>query len=346
MIKNEILLICVISAISAFTTSFIIITGLRRWLGNRLLDIPNVRSSHFYPIPRGGGIAIVIVTLAGSWLILPFVRSDVTAWQWLVFTIGALLIAGVSWLDDLRSLSTRVRFAVHLAGAVLAVLAFGAWKEITLPGLGNVNLGLLGWPLTLVWIVGLTNAYNFMDGIDGIAGGLAVVAGLGWVIMGIIGSNPLLCIVGILLFASSAGFLGHNWPPAKMFMGDVGSAFLGYTFAVLPVIAARGDARFMLVGILLVWPFVFDTVFTFLRRLRKRENVFTAHRSHLYQRLVISGLSHQTVALLYVALALIGVVLAAAYVLDWRHIGIAALVMLIIAAIGLCFLTVRRARMC
>jgi len=338
------LTIFIVCAVLAFVFSFLAVAGLRRWLGGRVLDVPNERSSHSSPTPRGGGIAIVFVTLAGSWLALAFWPLETNAWQWLLFTVGALLIAGVSWLDDLRSLSTRVRFAFQFAGAVLAVLAFGAWKEIIIPGMGNFGLGLPGWPLVLLWIVGLTNAYNFMDGIDGIAGGQAVVAGAGWVIIGIIGNNPLLCVVGILLVFSSLGFLGHNWPPAKIFMGDVGSAFLGFTFAVLPVIAAHNDPRFIIAGVLLVWPFLFDSVFTFLRRLINRENVFAAHRSHLYQRLVISGLSHQTVTLLYVALALAGVALAIVFVLDFRHVGIIALVTLLVSMTGLWSLTVLRER--
>ena len=316
---------CFFLTVVAIVISYLAVSGIRRWAGQRLLDIPNERSSHTRPTPRGGGLVIVMVVLAGSWLIFPFWHSEITAGQWLAYSAGALLIAGVSWLDDLHSLSTRVRLAAHLVGALVACLAFGVWQEITIPHFGCFNLGLWGWPLTLVWIVGLTNAYNFMDGIDGIAGGQAVVAGLGWTVLGIISQQPFIIAVGILLAASSLGFLGHNWPPAKIFMGDVGSAFLGYTFAVLPVMAARSDARFVLIGILFVWPFIFDAAFTFLRRLIKRENVFAAHRSHLYQRLVISGLSHRTVDLLYIALALIGVVLAVAFMLDCRYIGIVAL---------------------
>lgn len=329
------LMLSIIYAVSAFTVAFLAVAGLRRWAGRRLLDIPNERSSHIRPTPRGGGLAIVMVVLAGSWLILPFVRSEVMAWQWLIFTSGALLIAGVSWLDDLRSLSTRVRFAVHLVCALLACVAFGAWKDITLPGLGCFSLGWLGWPLTLVWIVGLTNAYNFMDGIDGIAGGQAVAAGLGWAVLGWIGDQPLVSAAGMLVAAASLGFLGHNWPPAKIFMGDVGSAFLGYTFAVLPVIAARNNPRFVLIGLLLVWPFVFDAAFTFLRRLRRRENVFAAHRSHLYQRLVISGLSHQMITLLYVGWAVIGAIMGVAYLMNACHIGILILTGLTMLAFGL-----------
>jgi UDP-N-acetylmuramyl pentapeptide phosphotransferase/UDP-N-acetylglucosamine-1-phosphate transferase len=171
-------------------------------------------------------------------------------------------------------------------------------------------LGWLGLILIFFWIVGLTNSYNFMDGIDGIAGGQAVVAGLGWAIFGWLGNDPLVCALGMLMAACSLGFLGHNWPPARIFMGDVASGFLGLTFAVLPILAALRDARFLLVGVLLVWPFLFDTIFTFLRRLSRGENVFAAHRSHLYQRLVIADRSHLFATSLYCMLALTGLLLS------------------------------------
>ena len=171
-------------------------------------------------------------------------------------------------------------------------------------------MGWAGLPLTFVWIVGFTNAYNFMDGIDGIAGSQAVAAGLGWMVLGQLSGQPAVSVLGLLLASSTLGFLGHNWPPARIFMGDVGSAFLGYTFAALAVAAVRGNPRLALAGILLVWPFVFDTTLTLIRRLSRRENVFSAHRSHLYQRLVIAGYSHRGVTLLYAGLAVAGALLA------------------------------------
>jgi UDP-N-acetylmuramyl pentapeptide phosphotransferase/UDP-N-acetylglucosamine-1-phosphate transferase len=116
--------------------------------------------------------------------------------------------------------------------------------------------------------------------------------------------------LGVLVAGSSLGFLGHNWPPARIFMGDVGSAFLGFTLATLAMAGGLPDPRLPLAGVLVVWPFVFDTTFTILRRLRRGENIFAAHRSHLYQRLVIAGWSHRTVTLLYLSLAVLGVVLA------------------------------------
>ncbi|HEY5159212.1 MAG TPA: glycosyltransferase family 4 protein [Anaerolineales bacterium] len=294
------------------------------------MDIPNPRSLHTRPVPRGGGLAIVVISLIGLiiiWILRP-------AWPWstlFAYVSGATLIAFVSWLDDLRSLPNRVRFAVHSLSAVIVILGIGYWSKIYLPLLGTINLGWLGLAITFLWLVGLTNAYNFMDGIDGIASGQAVVAGLGWTILGWMDNQPLVVVLGLLLAASSLGFLGHNWYPARIFMGDVGSAFLGYTFAVLPVVAGQHDPRFALVGVLLVWPFVFDTAFTFLRRLLNRENVFTAHRSHLYQRLEITGISHKNVASLYIGLAIIGLVCSVALVMEWRWADYLTAIVMVVA---------------
>ncbi len=159
-----------------------------------------------------------------------------------------------------------------------------------------------------------------MDGIDGIAGLQALVAGSGWYLLGTLTDQSAFAMLGALIAASSAGFLWWNWPPAKIFMGDVGSAFLGFTFAVLPVFAALTHNRIAAAGIILVWPFVFDSVFTLLRRLSKGENIFQAHRSHLYQRLVQKGWTHGQVSSLYAALAGIGIVPAATFV-RWPMAG-------------------------
>ncbi len=145
-----------------------------------------------------------------------------------------------------------------------------------------------------------------------------MVAGLGWAIIGWLGGQFLIAGIGLVLAASCMGFLGHNWPPARIFMGDVGSAFLGYTFAILPVVTVQYDPRFALAGVLLVWPFIFDALFTFICRILRHENVFTAHNSHLYQRLVATGYSHNKVASLYIGLAMLGLVCSVAMFLGWR----------------------------
>jgi UDP-N-acetylmuramyl pentapeptide phosphotransferase/UDP-N-acetylglucosamine-1-phosphate transferase len=206
-----------------------------------------------------------------------------------------------------------VRFATHSLGAILIIVGFGYWKTVNVPIFDNLHLGWWGLPITFFWIVGLTNAYNFMDGIDGIAGGQGVVAGLGWAVLGWLSDQPMIGALGLLLASTSLGFLGHNWPPARIFMGDVGSAFLGYNFAAIPVITAQFDTRLPLAGIMIMWPFIFDTSFTLLRRLLKGENIFIAHRFHIYQRLVAAGYSHFFVTFLYSMMAMIGAIFAIAW---------------------------------
>jgi Fuc2NAc and GlcNAc transferase len=285
----------------------------RRWAEwGQVMDIPNERSSHTRPTPRGGGLPIVVLTLMGL-LAWAAYNTGALGISLLIYVACGALIAGVSWIDDLRSLPNRVRFAVHLFCAAVTIWTFGGWSNLTLPLVGQIHLGWVGLIAAFVWIVGMINAYNFMDGIDGLAGSQAVVAGAGWVILGLVTHQPIIVTLGLLLAACSFGFLGHNWPPARIFMGDVGSAFLGYTFAILPLLAYQSDARLAVAGAFLVWPFLFDAIFTFLRRARLRENVFAAHRSHLYQRLVIAGYTHRAVTLLYIALSVTGAVLALAW---------------------------------
>lgn len=295
--------------------SYLAVGWLARWARRHALDLPNERSSHAVPTPRGGGAVIAGLALIGVAPLLLLAEVPVPWLQLLGYAVGAAAIAAVSWLDDLHTLPYRTRLSIHILGAVLALVALGFWRQVALPALGPVRIGWLGLPLAFLWLVGLTNAYNFMDGIDGLAGTQALLAGLGWVAIGLFVGNPLVASLGALVAGSSLGFLGHNWPPARIFMGDVGSAFLGYTFAVLPLFAAQATdervaAKTAVAGLLLVWPFVFDSGFTFIGRLRRRENVFAAHRSHLYQRLVIAGRSHLAVTCLYGALDLVGLALA------------------------------------
>lgn len=286
--------------------SYVGVGRLIRWTRrNEIIDIPNERSSHVSPTPRGGGLLIVLTALV-AWTCFQLVTDNVLSYlSSFAYVAGSALIAFVSWQDDLRSLPFFLRFAVHCVAALLVVLAIGYSQSIALPMIGTIHLGFWGAALTLFWLVGLTNAYNFMDGIDGLAGGQAVIASLAWALLAWQIGQPVAMSLGVFLAAASLGFLVHNWPPASIFMGDVGSAFLGYTFAVLPFLVLPADQKLPLIAILFVWPFIFDTTFTLLRRLRNGENIFTAHRTHLYQRLVICGYSHRSVALLYMGLAAI-----------------------------------------
>ena len=318
--------------------SYLLVGLIRRWADQRhIVDVPNHRSSHTRPTPRGGGLAIAVLVLLG-WLIYGLLTAQPLNLI-LAFLLGGGLIAAVGWVDDLKNLPPAVRFVAQFLAAGIAVWGFGYWQAIAVPFDGTLNLGWVGLIITVIWIVGLTNAYNFMDGIDGIAGGAAALIGLGWLLLlgTVSGSNVALArILCLLMIGSSLGFLKHNWSPARIFMGDVGSAFLGYALAVLPLIPSGADQPHLsVVSVFLLWPFIFDTALTFMRRLRNGENVFAAHRSHLYQRLVILGFSHSTVTLMYLALSTLGL-FAAWLWMDGPQWGrLAGMGMLLLACIGL-----------
>ena len=264
----------------------------------QILDQPNERSSHFTPIPLGGGVVIVLIVLAmGAW-----VANEIDWKRSLIYIISASIMAWMGWRDDVRSLPAAFRRIVQSLIAIVSIWGMGYFKVVAIPMLGDVALGVLGILITFLWIVGLTNAYNFMDGIDGMAGGVAFVAALGWMWLSSDTQTWFVFWIALAIASSSLGFLGHNWSPAKVFMGDVGSTFLGYSFAVLSLVSADQGGDALLIGTLLMWTVIMDSFVTFLGRLIKRENVFTGHRSHLFQRLVLVGYRHSTISLFYMIL--------------------------------------------
>lgn len=284
------------------TLSYLCVHLIRRYAEHRhILDYPNERSSHTEPTPRGGGLAIVLLVLGtGLWLVFA-----AGFYKELIFLTGSAIIALLGWRDDLHSLSPRFRFLVQGIVAAISILGLGYFKVVTIPMLGELQLGVVGILITFFWIIGLTNAYNFMDGIDGMAGGVALSAGIGWVWLASNMQNAFAFWIALAITASSLGFLGHNWSPAKIFMGDVGSTFLGYSFAVLPLLSSDQGGDALLLGTLLMWTVIMDAGVTFIGRLIRGENIFAPHRSHLYQRLVLAGYKHETVSSLYILLTLL-----------------------------------------
>jgi FlaA1/EpsC-like NDP-sugar epimerase len=297
-------------ALAAMVCSFALSALVLRWArAGWLQDVPNERSLHSRTTPRGAGIGIVFITLVGLSISYPFV-GGLPPLVFVGFLTGGTITAVVSLWDDAHPLSPLVRLAIQTFVAALTVWTSGFAESIHFAALPGWDFA---WParfIAVFWIVGFTNAYNFMDGIDGIAGLQGAVAGLAFAALGWYAQMPWLSIAGLLLGASSIGFLGHNWHPARIFMGDVGSTFLGYSFAALALIAGSRNPILLFAAILPVFPFVFDSSFTFVRRLLRGENVFHAHRSHLYQRLVIAGLSHDVVASFYGLLSALGAVIA------------------------------------
>ena len=290
--------------------SYFLVYLIRRYAEQRqILDHPNERSSHVTPTPRGGGLAIVLLVIGtGLWVIQEAELSHA-----LVYLGCSLAIAWLGWRDDLHSLSARVRFAVQGVVAAVSIYGLGYFKAVTIPLFGELQLGAVGVIITFLWIVGLTNAYNFMDGIDGIAGGVALAGALGWMMLASNMHNDFVFWIALAIAASSLGFLGHNWSPAKIFMGDVASTFLGYTFAVLPLLSATKGGDALMLGTLLMWTFIMDAGVTFLQRLLRGEKLLYGHRSHVYQRLVIGGYQHWMVSFLYIFLTLLAGALSYAW---------------------------------
>jgi UDP-N-acetylmuramyl pentapeptide phosphotransferase/UDP-N-acetylglucosamine-1-phosphate transferase len=294
------------AAAAGLLTSIGLIAGVREWTQRRaLLDHPNDRSLHTRPTPRGGGIGIVVPVLLCLVVLTAMDAAGRNPIAWIA-AVG-LVIAAVGLVDDLRGLPALTRLTTQVFGAVVITTALGHWRVFVWPGLLDLDLGWLGFPLTVILVVGLTNAYNFMDGIDGIAATQGAVAGLGWVGVGYTVQDPCLATTGAVLAAANLGFLTFNWPPASIFMGDVGSSFLGFMLAALVVLVAPRAPEIAFAGVLFVWPFLFDTTLTLLRRVSRGENLLSAHRTHLYQRLVLSGVPHRTVTLTYGALGIVGV---------------------------------------
>jgi len=285
---------------------------IRIWAQRQqILDIPNQRSSHSTPTPRGGGLAVVVLTLV---VVLIYSLSGGGWKHSLVYILAGIVIAFLGWRDDVSSLSARFRITIQSLVALAVILVMGYFQSVTIPLFGELRLGLMGIPITLLWIVGLTNAYNFMDGIDGIGGGTAFAAAIGWMLLSRSAlPNDLAFWIALTVAASSLGFLGHNWPPARIFMGDVCSTFMGFTFAVLPLLSASSGGDPLMLGTCILWAFIMDAGITFIRRGLKGERVFSAHRTHVYQKLVISGFAHAPISLLYILLTFTGVALALAW---------------------------------
>ncbi|MEP7212212.1 MAG: glycosyltransferase family 4 protein [Acidobacteriota bacterium] len=319
-------LVLIIVALGASYTG---VAVYRRWSEKKgIVDLPNERSSHVDPTPRGGGLVIAGVCLVG-YLVATYLGGARVSWGYLA---GGVVIVGISWLDDIRSVHSAVRLLFHTVAALLFVSDAGVLRTLEIPGIAvELTLGWIAPALTVLWIVWLVNAYNFMDGIDGIAGMQALIAGLGWALAAFSGSAPGVYYFALIIASSAFGFLLLNWQPAKIFMGDAGSAFLGYTFAVLPVLASgensEASGRFALTAVVVVWFFVFDSVFTFLIRLVTGQRVWTPHREHLYQRLVRSGSSHSRVSVLY---GILTTVLIAVFAIAAKVDGITAVLPLFV----------------
>ena len=313
-----------------------------RWLSARtyarLVDQPNERSLHQAPVPRSGGLGLLagllvslgVLTVAG-W------REPELAW----LGLAAVLVAGVSLWDDFGHVSWRLRFAVHGAAALILAAAGFLWHSLDLPGIHWPFPAALAWVLTLLYVVWMINLYNFMDGMDGFAGGMALFGFGALAVLGWRGDEPLFALTAACVAASAAGFLIRNFPPARIFLGDLGSSTLGLLAAGLSLWGVRLGLFPLWAAWLAFSPFIVDATWTLIRRLLKGERVWVAHRSHHYQRLVLAGWGHRkTVLRSYLVMAGAAVCAVAAPALPTSDQGI-----LIVAWAGIYLLIHVRVRL-
>ena len=305
-------------------------TGLvLRYARRRLIDQVNERSSHAVPTPRGGGLGLVVGLVLS---VLPFLVAT-SAWPAVGAVLAVLAMAAVGWWDDHADLSPRFRLGLQFLLVLVALTGVGWLSQASL---GPWTMSAPWWvvgPILVVGGVWMVNLTNFMDGIDGIAGSQGLVAGAGLsLLIAQAGGDPAWVVLGAGLAGASSGFLWWNAPPAKIFMGDVGSTALGLAFAVLVVAAVR--VRVPLDAALLpILPFICDATATLIRRAWRRERLSQAHRSHLYQRLARAWGSHRLVTLLWCGWAALGVILALAEQSERLSHGLGLLICLLVFAV-------------
>jgi Fuc2NAc and GlcNAc transferase len=272
----------------------LLLTGLvRHWvIARAILDHPNERSSHTRPTPRGGGIAIAVVVLV--WLVGAGFGGRLPWNTVIALTGGGAIVAAVGWRDDVRSLSPRWRLAYHFLAATWAVAWLGGLPVLSL-GQSSVSLGLAGPVIAVIGIVWAINLFNFMDGIDGISGVEALCIGaIGGTLLVAV-SSPGLAQLAFVIAGAALGFLFWNWAPAKIFLGDIGSGFIGFVIAAMALASENARAVPLIVWGILSAVFIVDATLTFGRRLRSGHWT-EAHRNHAYQRAVQSGWSHAAVS--------------------------------------------------
>lgn len=269
--------------IVAFALAFAALRVLLSRFGRLALDRPNERSLHQHPVPRTGGIAVLIGALAGMPFALPVL--------WLPLAL-ALALAALSFVDDLRGVPTLARLAVHLAAAALLVASIGP--------LSWIERGVL--VIAIAWI---TNLFNFMDGSDGLAGGMAVIGFSVYALAADAAGHAALVASSVALAGAAAAFLALNFHPARIFLGDVGSIPLGFLAASLGVIGWHDGAWPLWFPLLVFAVFIGDATLTLVKRLARGERVWRPHREHYYQRLVRLGAGHRGTAIRAYALMLL-----------------------------------------
>ena len=298
---------------STFMTALITPFLRKIAIENNLVDVPDERKIHREIIPRVGGIAIAISFFTAVVLAYSLFHADLTTSisSLTGICIGGALIFLVGVLDDIKGLNAPKKFAGQILAA-LALVPFGFLiKTLEIPFIGTVHLiSFFGLGLTIVWVVVITNAFNLIDGMDGLASGVVVIASIILVIFSILSGKLLMAIVLIAVLGSTLGFLWHNWHPAKIFMGDCGAMFLGFLLAAVSIKTSYQSttANAIFVPILALGLPIIDTIAAISRRLWHRKPLFSADKKHIHHKLLDAGFTVRLAALiLYGVCVLLGV---------------------------------------
>ena len=271
------------------------------------VDAPNHRKVHARIMPRLGGLAIYFAFLIG-YIFLKVTTGFETQYGTAIL-IAATIIVITGVIDDMREISAKAKMLGQLAAALVVVFVGGIQIEfINLPFGGTIDFGLLGIPLTILWIVGITNAINLIDGLDGLAAGVSTIACITLAVMAMIMGNGFVIAMASILAAASLGFLLFNFHPAKIFMGDTGALFLGFMISVIALLGFKNVTiiSFIIPIIMLGVP-ISDTFFAIVRRLRTGKKWSDPDKSHLHHCLLNQGFTHrQTVLIIYGIAAMFG----------------------------------------
>lgn len=294
------------------------IAAILTWLCKkhvRIMDHASERSMHKGALPRSGGVAIVVTCSVGI-VLLSVVQDGMFSWGYAFWGVSAsaFLVAVVGFYDDITAGAFRLKLLSQFASAAVLIM-LGMMIRVRGCIDGGVIAMALSYFLTVLWIVGITNAFNFMDGLNGLAAGVAVIVSIAFAAISASCGGSITAHMSVIVAASCIGFLFYNFPKATVFMGDVGSTFLGYCLGALALLAASGSSGavpFMVMPLLLA-NFVMETFFTFIWRLYHKQPVHKAHRMHPYQLLRQMGLSTASVTMLYYVQSLVLALLGYAY---------------------------------
>ena len=319
----------VLFLVSAFITRQLVVNSHRF----SKMDIPNERSSHLTPTPRGGGIAFVATSIAGFLLLL--LNSELDRADLLALCCAGVIVAIAGHLDDRQKISgATLRLGFHALGAIILIVGIGFPSQISLLD-RTVNAGVIGSILGVLYLVWLLNLFNFMDGTDGIAASEAIFVCVAGAILNFhVLSDINFSAAAIILATSTFGFLLYNWSPAKIFMGDVGSGYLGMVIGGLSLIAANQDPELLWVWIILLAVFVSDATVTLIRRLLRKQKPHVAHRSHASQHLAIHFNSHAKVSLLVLAVNIVWLLPIAFLVADKQLAGSTGVIIAYVPLLG------------